>query len=43
MSCPNMVRDFGGGFADQFQIAQGGVIDQFVRYETGLIEPAGLG
>ena len=43
MGGADFVRDMGGGFADQLQIAQGGVIGQAAGRKTGLVEPIGVG
>ena len=43
MGGADFIGDMGGGFADQLQIAQGGVVGHAAGYVTGLIEAVGVG
>jgi len=43
MGGANVIWDMGGGFADQFKVAQRGVVIQSARHETGLVESVGVG
>ncbi|CAE6495685.1 conserved hypothetical protein [Nitrosomonas nitrosa] len=43
MGSTDVVRDVGCGFANQLQIAQGGIIGESARHETSLVESVGVG
>ncbi|BBE11134.1 hypothetical protein HH1059_19620 [Halorhodospira halochloris] len=43
MLVPNLIRNMGGGFADQLQIAQGGIVSETTGHEIRLVEALGVG
>lgn len=43
MGGADVVRDMGGGFADQLQVAQGGDLGKAAGHETSLVETVGIG